>query len=101
MIAEEVLLRHQQAFPDRPVNGHVLEAGGQYQWRKDGEFHLFNPQTIHKLQAGLPHGNYKIFKEYSTLVNEHEATCTLRGLLDFKNSAGRFPSRKSNRSRPS
>jgi glutamate synthase domain-containing protein 2 len=49
VIAEEALARHRHAFPDRPVNG-VLDAGGQYQWRDGGEYHLFNPQTIHKLQ---------------------------------------------------
>ena len=63
----------------------VLDAGGQYQWREDGEYHLFNPQTIHKLQTAVRTGNYKIFKEYSTLVNEQVRTwCTLRGLLEFK-----------------
>jgi glutamate synthase domain-containing protein 2/glutamate synthase domain-containing protein 1/glutamate synthase domain-containing protein 3 len=85
VIAQEALLRHQRAFPDRSVNGHVLDAGGQYQWREDGEYHLFNPQTIHKLQAAVRTDNYKIFKEYSTLVNEQNRNlCTLRGLLDFK-----------------
>ena len=48
-------MRHQRAFPDRPVNGHALDAGGQYQWRDDGEYHLFNPQTVHKLQHAVPH----------------------------------------------
>ena len=85
IIAQEVLLRHQRAFPDRPVNGHILDAGGQYQWREDGEYHLFNPQTIHKLQTAVRNGSYKVFKEYSTLVNEQSRNwCTLRGLLDFK-----------------
>jgi glutamate synthase (ferredoxin) len=63
----------------------VLDAGGQYQWRDDGEYHLFNPQTIHKLQTAVRTGSEKIFKEYSTLVNEqHRHWCTLRGLLEFK-----------------
>ena len=85
VIAKEVLLRHQRAFPDRPVNGHVLEVGGQYQWRDGGEYHLFNPQTIHKLQQAVRTGNSKVFKEYSALVNEQQKNwCTLRGLLDFK-----------------
>ncbi len=85
VIGQEVLLRHQRAFPERPVNGHVLEAGGQYQWREDGEYHLFNPQTIHKLQAAVRTGSYKIFQEYSGLVNEQTRNwCTLRGLLEFK-----------------
>jgi glutamate synthase domain-containing protein 2/glutamate synthase domain-containing protein 1/glutamate synthase domain-containing protein 3 len=85
VIAQEVLDRHQRAFPDREVNGHVLDAGGQYQWRKDGEYHLFNPQTIHKLQHAVRTGNYQVFKEYSQLVDDQSRHwCTLRGLLDFK-----------------
>ncbi len=85
VIAKEVLLRHQHAFPDRQLNGHLLDAGGQYQWRDDGEYHLFNPQTIHKLQTACRTGNDKTFKEYSTLVNEqYRHWCTLRGLLEFK-----------------
>jgi glutamate synthase (ferredoxin) len=63
----------------------VLDAGGQYQWRDGGEYHLFNPQTIHKLQIGCRLGSYKIFKEYAELINNQAANlCTLRGLLDFK-----------------
>ncbi len=88
VIAKEVELRHRQAFPDRSVNGHTLNVGGQYQWRQDGEYHLFNPQTVHKLQQSVRTANYKIFKEYSALVNEqNKAWCTLRGLLDFKPNA--------------
>jgi glutamate synthase (ferredoxin) len=85
VIAEEVLKRHRHAFPDRQVNGVTLDAGGQYQWRADGEYHLFNPQTIHKLQIGCRLGSFKIFQEYSELVNNQSKNlCTLRGLLDFK-----------------
>ncbi len=84
VIAEEVLTRHRHAFPDRQVNGE-LEAGGQYQWRDNGEYHLFNPQTIHKLQNACRTGSFKIFSEYSELVNNQAKNlCTLRGLLDFK-----------------
>jgi glutamate synthase domain-containing protein 2/glutamate synthase domain-containing protein 1/glutamate synthase domain-containing protein 3 len=85
LIAQEALVRHQRAFPPRSVNGHVLEAGGQYQWRDNGEYHLFNPQTVHKLQAAVRTNSSKSFKEYSNLVNEQGRNlCTLRGLLDFK-----------------
>lgn len=84
-IAAEVLKRHQYAFPDRQTNGQVLDAGGQYQWRKEGEYHLFNPDTVHKLQIATRNNNFKIFQEYSKAVNEQsEHYCTLRGLLDFK-----------------
>ena len=85
VIAQEVLLRHQRAFPERSVNGHVLDVGGQYQWRDGAEYHLFNPQTIHKLQQSVRTNSYQVFKEYSALVNEQQKNwCTLRGLLDFK-----------------
>src|SRR5206468_5792193 len=85
VLAREVLRRHQHAFPKREVNGATLDAGGQYQWRSDGEYHLFNPQTIHKLQLACRTGSYKVFQEYAGLVN-HQAKnlCTLRGLLEFK-----------------
>ncbi|MGV3771256.1 MAG: glutamate synthase large subunit, partial [Verrucomicrobiales bacterium] len=84
-IAQEVLTRHNHAFPDRQVNGHTLDVGGQYQWRAGGEVHLFNPQTVHKLQRAVRVGDYKTFKEYSALVNDQlKKHCTLRGLLDLK-----------------
>jgi len=87
VVAREVEMRHKHAFPDRVINSHALDAGGQYQWRQDGEFHLFNPQTVHKLQLACRSGSYKTFKEYSQLVNDQtKQWCTLRGLLDFKPS---------------
>src|SRR6266480_1086402 len=85
VLAEEVLRRHRHAFPKREVNGATLDAGGQYQWRSDGEYHLFNPQTIHKLQFACRTANYKVFQEYAALVNnQSKKLCTLRGLLEFK-----------------
>ncbi len=84
-IAEEVTRRHRHAFPLRQVNGSVLDPGGQYQWRKDGEYHLFNPETVHKLQLATRTNNYTVFKEYSKAVNEQSKNhCTIRGLMDFK-----------------
>ena len=91
-IADEILKRHRHAFPEREVNGQTLDPGGQYQWRKDGEFHLFNPETIHKLQLSTRLNNYKFFKEYSEAVNNQSKNhCTLRGLLDFKLAANPIP----------
>jgi glutamate synthase (ferredoxin) len=85
VIAAEVKRRHERAFPERPLNGHTLDVGGQYQWRKEGEYHLFNPETVHKLQYAVRSGNYKVFKEYSELVNNQaKKLCTLRGLFDLK-----------------
>ena len=85
VIAEEALQRHRRAFPDRQVNGAALDPGGFYQWRDNGEFHLFNPQTIHKLQIACRLNSAKIYREYAELINNQAANlCTLRGLLDFK-----------------
>jgi glutamate synthase (ferredoxin) len=85
VIAEEASLRHHHGFPDRPVGKPDLEWGGQYQWRRDGEYHLFNPETIFKLQHATSTGQYKIFKEYTDLVDkQNHHLCTLRGLFDFK-----------------
>ena len=64
-----------------------LYRGGNYQWRKNGERHMFNPNTVAKLQHATVAGNYKLFKQYSAAVNnEAENLCTLRGLLKFKAS---------------
>src|SRR5204863_4262398 len=77
--------RHRVAVPERQVNGHTLEVVGQYQWRAEGEYHLFNPQTIHKLQLACRTGSYKIFKDYSGLIDKQSNNhCTLRSLLDFR-----------------
>jgi glutamate synthase (ferredoxin) len=85
VIATEAILRHSHAFPDRDVNGHTLDVGGEYQWRKEGEAHLFSPQTIHTLQQAVRTGNYSLFKQYAALVNEQsQKHFTLRGLLEFK-----------------
>ncbi len=87
VITREVLMRHAHAFPDRQVNGHTLEVGGQYQWRREGELHLFNPETVHKLQKAVRNADYKTFKEYTQLVDKQlKDFYTLRGLLDFKAS---------------
>ena len=85
VITKEALLRHHHAFPDRQTNGHTLDVGGEYQWRKEGEAHLFSPQTIHTLQRAVREGNYDLFKQYAALVNEqNQQHFTLRGLLQFK-----------------
>jgi glutamate synthase (ferredoxin) len=83
VIAREALARHRRAFPREAVNAE-LDAGGQYQWRDGGEFHLFNPQTIHKLQTACRLGSEKIYRDYAELVNNQSKNlCTLRGLLEF------------------
>ncbi len=90
VIAEEVRLRHERAYPSRPVVRLGLDPGGQYQYRSDGEYHLFNPETIHKLQSAVRTNNYEHYKQYARSVNDvSKKLCTLRGLMEFK--AGRKP----------
>ncbi|MFK8182432.1 MAG: glutamate synthase large subunit [Phormidesmis sp.] len=89
VLAEEALIRHRQAFPDRPTaetkNAATLEAGGEYQWRKDGEAHLLSPQSIHLLQKATREGDYELYKKYAALVNEQGKNFfRLRDLLDFQ-----------------
>ena len=85
VIAEESRLRHQNAFPKRPAKKADLESGGEYQWRRDGEYHLFNPETVFKLQHATRSGQYKIFREYTALVDQqNEHLATLRGLFEFR-----------------
>jgi len=85
VIAREVLMRHHAAFPERAANGQALPAGGQYQWRADGEAHLFTPESIHRLQKAVRTGSFETFKSYTELIDDQsKALCTLRGLLDFK-----------------
>ncbi|HEU4765984.1 MAG TPA: glutamate synthase large subunit, partial [Pyrinomonadaceae bacterium] len=84
VISEEVRRRHTSAFSE---SSPALESGGHYQYRKDGEPHLFNPLTVHKLQAACRTGNYATFKEYSELVNnQSRSLCTLRGVMEFRPS---------------
>jgi glutamate synthase (ferredoxin) len=85
VLAAESRARHERAFPQRPMNGHTLDTGGHYQYRRDGEFHLFNPETIHKLQYACRTGDYAAFKTYSQQVDDQSRRCcTLRGLFGLK-----------------
>lgn len=84
-IAKEVLAKHQFAFSKQSLPFEQLTTGGVYQWKRKGEFHLFNPQTIHLLQQATNNNDYATFKKYSKLVNEQaEKACTLRSLFQFK-----------------
>ena len=86
-IAAEVAQRHRFAHLPNPteVAHRDLWVGGEYQWRREGEYHLFNPRTVFKLQHATRSGSYEIFKEYTALVNDQsERLATLRGLLTFK-----------------
>jgi glutamate synthase (NADPH/NADH) large chain len=87
VLAEEVLSRHRRAYPAddvRPTH-RALAVGGDYQWRREGELHLFNPNTVFKLQHSTRQGRYEIFKEYTRLVDEQaNRLMTLRGLFRFR-----------------
>ncbi|MCD2147171.1 glutamate synthase large subunit [Gordonia paraffinivorans] len=85
-IAADVAKRHALAFNDRPSERahRELEVGGEYQWRREGEYHLFNPDTVFKLQHSTRTGQYKVFKEYTKMVDDQSRRLgTLRGLFDF------------------
>ena len=90
-VARETLYHHRRAYADREVGAPLLDWGGQYQWRREGEYHLFNPETVFRLQHATTSGRFEIFKQYSKMVDEqNERLCTLRGLFDFK-FEGRAP----------
>jgi glutamate synthase (NADPH) large chain len=83
-IAADVAARHALAYLDRPDEWahRELEVGGEYQWRREGEYHLFNPDTVFKLQHSTRTGQYTIFKEYTSLVDDQsERMASLRGLM--------------------
>lgn len=85
VIAREALERHRRGFPPISTNGDVLHLGGQYQWRREGEYHMWNPDTIAKLQHSVRIESYETFKEYTKLVDGESAkAATIRSLLRFK-----------------
>jgi glutamate synthase (NADPH/NADH) large chain len=91
-VAAEVAARHATAHPDRPAERahRKLELGGEYQWRREGEFHLFNPETVYRLQHATRSGRYDIFKQYTAAVDDQSRElATLRGL--FKLQTGMRP----------
>ncbi len=86
-LAEEVRLRHRIAFPTNPdERAHrTLEGGGEYQWRREGEYHLFNPETVFKLQHATKEKRYDIFKQYTNKVDaQSERLATLRGMFTIR-----------------
>ncbi len=84
-IAAEAIKRHQWAFPAKGKNSKLLDVGGAYQIRKDGEKHLWTPEAIYKLQLATRTNDYRIYKEYSSAVDEQsEFKATLRSLFRFK-----------------
>jgi glutamate synthase (NADPH/NADH) large chain len=87
VIADENAKRHASAYPiDEALNPHVsLETGGEYQWRREGPPHLFNPETVFKLQHSTRTKRYDIFREYTSAIDEQaENLMTLRGLFTLR-----------------
>jgi glutamate synthase (NADPH/NADH) large chain len=87
VLAAEVRTRHDLAFPSNPAElaHRELPVGGEYQWRREGEYHLFNPETVFKLQHATRAGRYDVFKEYSRRVDDQARRfATLRGLFELK-----------------
>ena len=94
VIAAEVAARHAAAHPSRPdQRAHrKLELGGEYQWRREGEHHLFNPETVYRLQHATRAGRYDLFKKYTASVDDQSRVlATLRGLFQLKPAAVPVP----------
>ena len=91
-VAREAQRQHANAYPKYPLNGHTLEVYGQYQYRQDGELHLFNPRTIHLLQKSCRNNDYATFKQYTQLIDDQsQRLATLRGLMQIKYAAQPIP----------
>jgi len=85
IIAKETLLRHKQAFSHRGADERNLATGGLYQWKKDGEFHLWNPESISALQDAVRANDQKKYNSFAALINNQSANpTTLRSLFKFK-----------------
>ena len=93
-VAADVETRHRSAFLPRPEeNAHrELDLGGEYKWRREGEYHLFNPETIFKLQHATRSGSYEIFKDYTRKVDDQSQRLgTIRGLFEFSTDRKPIP----------
>lgn len=89
VLAEEVKSRHLVAYPTQGITGprRRLEVGGEYQWRREGPEHLFDPETVFRLQHSTRTGRFDVFKQYTERVdNQSERLMTLRGLFKFDQS---------------
>ncbi|MFI9234661.1 glutamate synthase large subunit [Streptomyces sp. NPDC053079] len=94
VVAREVAARHTKAYPVTgvPASHRRLDIGGEYQWRREGEPHLFDPDTVFRLQHSTRARRYDIFKQYTRRVDEQsERLMTLRGLFSFKSDRPAVP----------
>lgn len=86
IIAKEAEMRHQKAWPKVRVNGKVLDEGGLYKWRNNSEYHMYNPETVHTLQFASKINDYKLYKDYTRLLDDQQDPApTLRHMLEFVN----------------
>ena len=90
VVAEEVARRHAVAYPPEGAPGtRMLAQGGEYQWRRDGEVHLFDPDTVFRLQHSTRAQRYDVFRAYARDVDERSSRLgTLRGLFELRPAAG-------------
>ncbi len=92
VIAQEAEMRHRKAYPKVKVNGKVLDEGGQYKWRKNSEYHMYNPETVHTLQFATKLNDYKLYKDYTSLLDEQKDPApTLRHMLEFDETSESVP----------
>lgn len=83
-IAKEVLIKHKRGFGSRKTEDFLLPEGGLYSWRRRGESHLFNPETVHLLQKACRTNDYNTYKQYSALISQQgDSFFTLRSILEF------------------
>jgi glutamate synthase (ferredoxin) len=88
-IADETIKRHRAAYPQRDIERPYLSSGGVYQWKKDGEFHLWNPESIAALQDATRDNDYARYREFAEMINDQSANpTTLRSLLKFSAKGG-------------
>lgn len=94
VVAKEVAARHAKAYPASGISAshRALEIGGEYQWRREGEPHLFDPETVFRLQHATRDRRYDVFKKYTDRVDEQsERLMTLRGLFALKSDREPVP----------
>jgi glutamate synthase (ferredoxin) len=92
VVARETYLRHKSAYPVRPTPHRSLGTGGRYQFRADGEPHLFDPEAIHYLRSACRSGDYGLYQRYATRVNlQEKGPITLRSLMDLRPLARSVP----------
>lgn len=91
-IAKEVLIKHKRGFTSNKSKGYLLPEGGLYSWRRRGESHLFNPETVHLLQKACRTNDYETYKAYSAGISQQNGKFfTLRNILEFAHHRPEVP----------